>query len=338
MIGITATVPCEILFAAGHRPLDLNNLFITSPDPGRLVSQAEAAGFSHNTCAWIKGIYSAVLHHGIRKVMAVTGGDCSNTIALAELLMREGIDVIPFEYPLNRERQALWIRMDRLRERLATTWDDIEKAKNKLDRIRNKLKILDRLTWRENRVSGAENHFYLVNSSDFNGDPEKFENDLDHFLAEAEKRPPRHVDVRLGYIGVPPVLTGLYEFIESLGAGVVFNEVQRQFSMPYGQRDIVNQYLAYTYPYDINGRLQDIARAVKERQLDGLIHYTQTFCYRQLYDIIIKKEAGIPVLTLEGDRPGRIDGRIRLRIETFVDTLRGKNRTNPFPSTPGSGS
>ena len=31
-IGITTTVPVEIIIAAGHTPVDLNNLFITDPE------------------------------------------------------------------------------------------------------------------------------------------------------------------------------------------------------------------------------------------------------------------------------------------------------------------
>lgn len=326
MIGITATVPVEIVFSAGLKPVDLNNLFISSGNPQELVSQAEAAGFSHNTCAWIKGIHSTVINHEIKHVIAVTGGDCSNTIVLGELLARRGVNVISFEYPLNRERAALWAQMDRLRQGLATTWNDIKKTKPRLDRIRGKLKRLDQLTWHENVVTGSENHLFLVSSSDFNGDPESFEKDLDQFLSMAEKRTPMKDAIRLGYLGVPPIFNRFYEFIESLGARVVFNEVQRQFSMPYDHEDIVDQYLEYTYPYDINGRLRDIEQAVIERQLDGLIHYTQTFCYRQIYDIIIRKDLSIPVLTLEGDRPDLVDGRTSLRIETFVEMLKGKKQ------------
>jgi len=326
VIGITATVPVEIVFSAGLKPVDLNNLFISSGNPQELVSQAEAAGFSHNTCAWIKGIHSTVINHEIKHVIAVTGGDCSNTIVLGELLARRGVNVISFEYPLNRERAALWAQMDRLRQGLATTWNDIKKTKPRLDRIRGKLKRLDQLTWHENVVTGSENHLFLVSSSDFNGDPESFEKDLDQFLSMAEKRTPMKDAIRLGYLGVPPIFNRFYEFIESLGARVVFNEVQRQFSMPYDHEDIVDQYLEYTYPYDINGRLRDIEQAVIERQLDGLIHYTQTFCYRQIYDIIIRKDLSIPVLTLEGDRPDLVDGRTSLRIETFVEMLKGKKQ------------
>ncbi|MBW1828957.1 MAG: 2-hydroxyacyl-CoA dehydratase, partial [Deltaproteobacteria bacterium] len=107
---------------------------------------------------------------------------------------------------------------------------------------------------------------------------------------------------------------------------VIFNEVQRQFSMPFDHKDIVDQYLEYTYPYDMDGRLNDIKKAIDELQLDGLIHYTQMFCYRQIYDIIIRNDLSIPILTLEGDRPGQIDGRTALRIETFVEMLKDRKR------------
>ena len=42
-IGITTTVPIEVLLAAGYQPVDLNNVFITDPNPERLVSIAEKA-------------------------------------------------------------------------------------------------------------------------------------------------------------------------------------------------------------------------------------------------------------------------------------------------------
>ena len=324
MIGITATVPVEIILAAGLKPVDLNNLFITAGSPGKLVAQAESAGFSHNICAWIKGIYSTVINHGIKDVIAVTGGDCSNTIALGELLERKGVRVIPFEYPLDRSRDSLQTQMESLRKELSTNWPEIETMGARLASIRVKLKKLDQLTYAANVVTGFENHQFLVSSSDFSGDPDAFEKELDQILVKVQDRPPRRDEIRLGYLGVPPIFTEFYEFIESLDARVVFNEVQRQFSMPFHEKDIVEQYLQYTYPYSMSIRLNDIKGAIIERQLDGLIHYTQTFCYRQIYDIVLRELMPIPLLTLEGDRPGPVDGRTALRIETFVEMLRAR--------------
>ncbi|MDY7037141.1 MAG: 2-hydroxyacyl-CoA dehydratase [Thermodesulfobacteriota bacterium] len=322
IIGLTSTIPVEIIFAAGLKPVDLNNIFINSLFSGKLVSKAESAGFSHNICAWIKGIYSVVINDDIKNVIAVTGGDCSNTIALAELLSRRGVLVINFDYPLNRDGDLLMAQMDKLRRRLSTTWSDINSIRFRLAKIRTKLRELDRLTFQENLVTGLENHLFLVSSSDFKSDPDLYERELDEFLLEVRKRRPKKGEIRIGYIGVPPIFGQFYEYIESLGARVVFNEIQRQFSMPYESEDIIDMYLNYTYPYEASGRIEDIKRAIEERELDGLIHYTQTFCYRQIYDIVLRESLSLPILTLEGDRPGPIDGRTAIRLETFIEMLK----------------
>jgi len=320
-IGLTSTIPVEIVLAAGYRPVDLNNIFVTSDESEKLLTQAESAGFAHNVCAWIKGIYATVIRHGVKRVIAVTGGDCSNTTALAEVLNRRGVEIIPFNYPLNRDRVSLMGQMERLRETLSATWTDTHRMKRRLDRIREKLTKLDRLTFQDNVVSGFENHLFLVSSSDFKSDPDLYEKELDSFLQEAGTREPKREKIRLGFLGVPPIFNDLFERVESLGGRIVFNEIQRQFSMPYGCKDLTEQYLKYTYPYDMQGRIEDIRRAVEERRLDGLIHYTQTFCFRQIYDIILRENLSVPILTLEGDRPGPTDSRTAMRIETFIDML-----------------
>jgi benzoyl-CoA reductase/2-hydroxyglutaryl-CoA dehydratase subunit BcrC/BadD/HgdB len=128
--------------------------------------------------------------------------------------------------------------------------------------------------------------------------------------------------VRLAYIGVPPIFTDLYASLENMGARVVFNEVQRQFTMPFETSDLVEQYLLYTYPYGAFARLDDILEQLAKRQVDGVIHYTQTFCFRQIEDIIYRQKIDLPFLTLEGDKPGKMDARTRMRLEAFVNMLR----------------
>jgi benzoyl-CoA reductase/2-hydroxyglutaryl-CoA dehydratase subunit BcrC/BadD/HgdB len=324
IIGLTSTIPVEIVFAAGMKPVDLNNVFVGSDRPERLITQAESAGFAPNICAWIKGIYATVLNNDVKRVIAVTGGDCSNTMALSEVLTRRGVEIIPFDYPPDRDRDLLMSQMEKLRRALSATWSDIRAAKRRLDRIRRKLVELDRLTFEENVVSGYENHLFLVSSSDFKSNPDQFEQELDAFVRGAKQRQRKTEEIRLGFLGVPPIFRDLYDRIESLGGRVVFNEIQRQFSMPYADEDIVDQYLHYTYPYQMKGRIEDIEKACRERRLDGLIHYTQTFCFRQIYDIILKESLSVPILTLEGDRPGGIDSRTAIRIETFIEMLKDK--------------
>lgn len=321
-IGITTTVPVEIILAAGHTPVDLNNIFITDPAAQRLVEEAEEAGYPRNVCGWIKGLYSIVVNRqGIDKVIAVTQGDCSNTHALMETLELAGIETIPFAYPFDRDYEQLKHQMDKLMAAFGAEWDDVYRIKQRLDAVRSKAAELDRLTWQENKVSGWHNHLYQVSCSDFNGDIDLFERDIDDFLGQAAAQPAAAKGLRLGFIGVPPIFTDIYTYTESRGARIVYNEVQRQFAMPFSTDDIVEQYRLYTYPYGVFGRINDIQPEIERRQLDGIIHYVQSFCFRSIEDMVFRQKLDIPILTIEGDKPGKLDARTKLRIDSFIEML-----------------
>ncbi len=321
-IGITTTIPSEVLFAAGAVPVDLNNVFIASEDPRRLLEQAEYAGYPRNICAWIKGIYSTTLDDpDLRCVIAVTQGDCSNTHALMETLQLAGIRVIPFAFPFDRDYDLLKMQIEKLMDALGTDWAAVQAAKRRLDGVRRVVHEIDRLTWEENRVSGWDNHLWQVSCSDFEGDPERFGERAEAFLGKARKAPARKEEIRIGYIGVPPIMDDIYDFLEERGARVVFNEVQRQFSMPFDTEDVVEQYRLYSYPYGIFYRLEDISREIQRRRIRAVIHYAQSFCYRQIEDQIIRRMLKVPILTVEGDRPGKLDARTRIRVEAFLEML-----------------
>lgn len=327
-IGITTTVPVEILLAAGCTPVDLNNRFVTDPDPAALVREAEELGLARTLCAWIKGIYAwALAHPELDTIIAITQGDCSNTHALMELLTVAGRRVIPFDFPFGRDAQALELQMQRLAQALGADLGTADHVRQKLAPIRKDLARLDDLTWREGKVTGGENHLWLVSSSDFDGDPADFHQRLRSFLNQVEARPPRgKVKARLGILGVPTIMDDLHERLEELGAAVVYNEVPRQFAMlpPDNEAELslVEQYRRYTYPYDVFHRMKDIKRQIERRRLDGLVHYTQSFCFRQMQDMVLRDGLKLPMLTLEGDRVGPVDARTKLRLEAFIDVLR----------------
>jgi len=322
-IGITTTVPVEIILAAGHIPVDLNNVFINDKEATRLVEVAEDAGYPRNICGWIKGLYSVVVDRGnIDKVIAVTQGDCSNTHALMETLQLVGVEIIPFAYPFDQDRDILKLQMDKLITSLGTDWASVMAVKKRLDQVRGKVAELDRLTWQENTVSGFHNHLYQVSCSDFNGDVDAFEEDVDRFVKQAQSATEYTEDLRLGFIGVPPIFNDLYDHFEKMGARVVFNEVQRQFAMPYHVDDLVEQYRLYTYPYGVFRRIEDIKVEIEKRNLDGIVHYVQSFCFRQIEDMIFREKLDIPILTIEGDKPGKLDARTKLRMDSFLEMLR----------------
>ena len=324
MVGFTTTIPLEVLIAAERRPVDLNNIFITDPDPQGLIEDAEVAGFPRNICGWIKGLYGVVRRCGIKEVVAVTEGDCSNTKALMEVLTLQGVTTVPFAYPFDRSAETLTHEIDKLARHFGVTLQQCEAARERLERVRGKVHEIDRLNWQEDRVSGGESHTFQVCTSDMNGDVDAFEAEVDTFLAEAGRREPLRQGLRLAYIGVPPIFADLYETLEGMGARVVFNETQRQFSMPYPVDSLVEQYRRYTYPYDIFTRLADIEEEIARRRVDGVIHYVQAFCFRQIEDLIVRQRLKTPILTLEGDRPGPLDARTRIRLEGFIEMLKAR--------------
>ena len=328
-VGITTTVPCEVIFAAGLRPVDLNNVFITDPDPLRLVEEAEKNGFPSNLCCWIKGIYAAARKHGIRTLIGVVQGDCSNTHALMEIWQTEGLRVVEFAFPYNRNRAVLDAEINRLCCAFGTTRAGAEGVRAALAAVRAKAHEVDRLCWQEGLAGGDESHLWTISCSDFNGDWRDFDARITAFLATLRGREPRRPAIRLGLAGIPPICSDLYAAVREQGAEIVFSEMQRQFSMPYPAGDLVEQYSLYLYPYDIFSRIDDLAVEVRRRRLDGLIHYVQSFCFRQMHDRILRERLPLPILTLECDRPGPMDGRSRTRVEAFLEMIESRKRRKP---------
>lgn len=119
-------------------------------------------------------------------------------------------------------------------------------------------------------------------------------------------------------------MTGdLFEFVEGFDARFVYNEVQREFAFPRYEKaqNIFEQYQDYSYPYDSEFRMEIIKKAIVERELDAIIHYTQAFCHRAVDDLILKMELDIPILNIEGDKLNVLDARTKLRLEAFLDML-----------------
>jgi len=252
-------------------------------------------------------------------------GDCSNTQALAEILRYRGIRTIPFSFPYDRDREVLQREIEKLGNELSTDAVTLADVEAQIGGVRARLSEIDTMTWSERNVTGAENHRWLVGSSDMLGDAQGYGDAAGEFIVAARKRE-RFQGIPLGYIGVPPIVTDLYEFIESVGGQVVYNETQRQFALPYETKDLVERYLLYTYPYGIFARLKDIGDEIARRGIQGVIHYVQAFCFRAIEDVILRETLSVPVLTIEGDLPRTLDARTKLRIEAFVEMLEGMRR------------
>ncbi|MCY6371100.1 2-hydroxyacyl-CoA dehydratase family protein [Clostridium ganghwense] len=322
-IGLTTTVPVEVLLAAGYTPVDLNNLFIISEDYSRYIDIAERDGFPKSLCAWIKGIYGACVENDIKEIVGVMEGDCSNTKVLIEVLELRGVKVYQFSFPHSHKKEDVHKEIDKFMSIFNVSLEEVEKVRNRLNKIRELAKEIDELTYISNKASGFENHLYQVSLSDLNGNIDTFEEELTKVISKIKERKSNKKKLRLGYIGVPPMTGDIYEFVENFNAQFVYNEVQREFAFPRADKalNIYEQYYDYTYPYDTNFRIKELKKQINERKLDGIIHYTQAFCYRAVEDIVLKQKLDIPILNIEGDKLNTLDARTKLRLEAFLDML-----------------
>ena len=320
VIGFTTTIPVELIFSGGYTPCDLNNIFVTDENPMQYLERAERDGFPKSMCNWIKGIYGVVMKEPVEAVITVMEGDCSNTQALAEILRYKGVRTIPFSYPFDRDRQVLQREIEKLKAALSVKDDQLNAVDKEMNNVRSALETIDRMTWDKRVVSGYENHLWLVRASDMLGDHKTYNSMALDFIEEARLRKPKE-GIRIGCIGVPPIVPDLHYFIESVGGHVVYNETQRQFTLPFKAMNLTDRYLKYTYPYGVFARLEDIQREIDRRKIQGIIHYVQAFCYRSVEDVIFRESLGIPMITIEGDLPKPLDSRTKLRIEAFVELL-----------------
>jgi benzoyl-CoA reductase/2-hydroxyglutaryl-CoA dehydratase subunit BcrC/BadD/HgdB len=327
-IGITSTLPIEVLFAAGYTPIDLNNIFIVNKNADTLVAEAEKIGFPQTICCWTKGVFAAAMKNGINEVACVIQGDCINSPELSQVMELFGMKIHPFSYPFEPDVVELDKNISEFANQFGVLKESAEMVKKDLDTIRTLQHKIDEMTYEDFKITGFENHLYLISSSDMMGDPVIFKKKLENFINDIEPREAKNIDVRLGYIGVPPICPDIYDYIEELDARIIFNEVQRQFSMPYNTDNLGSQYSKYTYPYQIDYRIKDIEEQIALRQLDGLIHYSQAFCSRQLDDLIFRKRLKIPLLTIEADKPGILEPKNIVKIEAFVDSLIKRKRAN----------
>ena len=68
-IGFTTSFPVEVVFAAGHIPIDMNNIFVTG-NASDFVEQAEFDGYPRNICSWI-GLHCTFLLSNCRYLMDI---------------------------------------------------------------------------------------------------------------------------------------------------------------------------------------------------------------------------------------------------------------------------
>ena len=77
-------------------------------------------------------------------------------------------------------------------------------------------------------------------------------------------------------------------------------------------------------------RIQKIVSMFKEREADGVIYYTLSFCHTYNVESLLVEKAlkaeGIPYLAIESDYSPEDAGQIKTRVEAFIESVKAKKQ------------
>jgi benzoyl-CoA reductase/2-hydroxyglutaryl-CoA dehydratase subunit BcrC/BadD/HgdB len=305
-VGITALVPPELIFACGKLPCDVNNFV---PKSNLQPSDKLCAW----TAIWRDLILNAQLP--IDSLVVVAGGDCHNALVDGEKIEMSGIPSLYFFYPFEKDVDYLFNQLERLTDFLGGIKDP--NVFEKIGSLKQKILDLDRLRV-NGKVSGELAFKIMVSCSDFKGDINLFENILRDVKEE-------HVEYahRIALLGVPPINLDFHKLLASFGFHVVYDELPYEFARLSGNNleELARSYVDYTFARNIEFRVKFLKKELKNRKLDGIIHYTQFACHHLLEDDILKKNLKYPFLTIQGDLPGKTSRQAKLRLEAFSEML-----------------
>jgi predicted CoA-substrate-specific enzyme activase len=329
-IGIFSTLPVEVLLAAGHLPVDVNNLFVTHEDPGALLRTADDAGVPRTLCAWTRGLFGATIAANLAEVVVVPSGDCTNNVTMAQLLGRVGVRVHTFHFPLSPHgrEEAMQEELGRFAASLGTDLPAVQRQWEELREVRHLLAEVDR-AGAEGRLDPGRTRLLLLESTDFSGQPSLYARRLRRALDEADGRQP-FPGLPVAVFGVPTILTDLPDVLAGVGLRVVAWETERDFAMVRPVESLAEQYLDYAYPYGVEARLERFLPLLEARRVEGVVINAQSFCHHNLeLQRVGRALAGYPTLVVEADAPGPVEPRDRIRLEGFARLVRERGPAHP---------
>jgi len=309
VVGITALVPPEVIYACGCRALDVNNLV---PSSGLVPKD--------KLCAWTAIWRDLALMRRIRmdRLVVVAGGDCYNAIVDGERVERSGIATHYFAYPFNGSKSRMREELLKLCQFLGSKMD--EDVFDRIAELKKRALEIDRLRTR-GKVDSHTGYLTALSGSDMAGGMERYERMLDEVeVGEVD------YEHRVALLGTPPVYTDFHSFLEELGLHVVYDEMPYEFIRHTGRTlgQVACSYASYTFARSISTRLGFLKSELKRRDVDGVIHFHQFACHHKLEDPVLREELGklgYSFITIEADLPSHTPEQTKLRLEAFRERL-----------------
>ncbi|MDD5474051.1 MAG: 2-hydroxyacyl-CoA dehydratase family protein [Candidatus Methanoperedens sp.] len=307
-IGITALVPPELIFACGGQPYDVNNVI------------PESKKYPKNKlCAWTAIWQEMLVKREIKidSLIVVAGGDCHNALVDGQKAAMSGIPTHFFFYPFDGDHKYMESQL----HSLCSFLGDIKHPEKfrQIKELKKAGQLIDKKRV-NGKISAGEAFRILVSISDLMGDLDKFKRALDI------KTPHLNAGIgvnRIALIGVPPIYHDFHDVAQSLDLQIVFDELPYEFVRHTGAdlNEVAKDYCNYTFARPLDFRIGFLQKELEKRKVDGVIHYTQFACHHTLEDEILRQELDYPILTIQGDLPGKTPEQIKLRLEAFREMI-----------------
>ena len=305
-IGITALVPPELIFACGGQPYDVNNVI---PDSKKYPK--------NKLCAWT-AIWQEMLvkrEINVDSLIVVAGGDCHNALVDGQKAAMSGIPTHFFFYPFDGSHKYMESQL----YSLCSFLGDIKHPEKfrQIKELKKAGQLIDKKRI-NGKISSGEAFRILISFSDLRGDPDKFRN----AIAMAGEKD-IEINNRIALIGVPPIYHDFHDVAQSLDLQIIFDELPYEFVRHTGAdiNEVARDYCNYTFARPLDFRIGFLQKELRKRKVDGVIHYTQFACHHMLEDEIFRQKLDYPILTIQGDLPGKTPEQIKLRLEAFREVL-----------------
>ncbi len=319
------TVPLEIFKRfendAGVRGADANNLFINADSilgisPYQLTLNGEIT-FPMAYCSWIKGIFSVahLLHSNnlLAGFIAVELGDCANSKVMAYLIENFS-KVIRFLY--FEEKKLLQRELEKFANLFQFSFSELTERWEERNNLRQSLKKAQ-ATYTEG-VANFDDFFVAFLTA---SDPLYFKDDQLKTVKIAVENSLPATGKRIAFLGVPPIQSDLWQVLKERDLIVCYFETPEEFALFKEADSIVEQYLLFTYPASYQFRYQEVKKQLKTREIEGIIFYSQDFCYREGEKVLwqeLADELKIPFVHIQHDKPGPTSAQTILRIEAAL--------------------
>ncbi len=297
-IGVIPPVPMEPFVASRHEVVNLWSAFFTAEDRDAMEETAALAGFPANFSAYARYMYGYLFEKRIEAVYYPEPGLPKEVRRALTLASQQGVEIVPFSFPLFQNEARLRSALENLRRRLEVEAGVLETVLGRIQEVRTSLRRYDGLQARTAAYDSRQYVTLLARAMDPRGDVGALRREVERAILELCDRG-RDRWCRVGLIGLPPYRPAFYETLESLSAVVVYDEWGLENNPMAPTPDLTGLYHACTLPYGNQRRLERILKEIASRRIQAVVFGVEYLCDALRDEGFFRARLPVPVAVFE---------------------------------------